>query len=327
MDVVLEALRAAADPSRLRILLLLSLGELTVGELVGVLVQSQPRVSRHLKVLTDAGLLERFREGSRVFYRLRRDRTEAKIAQRIIAMIPQDDVLRLQDRERLKDIERKRAERASKTNALKCMPEIERLRELGVDEVEVERAVRDMLPLSKAQKLLDMGTGTGHMLSLLGPDAGESLGVDKSSEVLAVARDRIRQGALREKGQLENCQLRQADILALPLADNSFDAVVLHQVLHYLEQPCAAIAQAARMLVPGGRLLVVDLARHHADDLHEKHGHRHLGFTDNEICDCLDTQGLQCETIRHLAHGGSGRLRVTLWLARRAEDRKQGVSP
>lgn len=307
MDAVLEALRAAADPTRLRVLALLESGELTVSELVSILGQSQPRISRHLKVLVDAGLLERFREGSWVFHRFRAD---VDLARRITALIPPGDPVRALDRERLGEIETKRAQAAEEYFA-KFAPEWDRLRQLDVDEEAVADQVRDMLTLGSDDRLLDLGAGTGRMLQVLGPDVGEALGIDRSHEMLAVARANLKRWGL------DNCQLRQGDILALPLESASFDAVVMHQVLHFLDRPWAAMAEAARVVRPGGRVLVVDLAPHTIEDLRERHAHRRLGFADGEVREWLADQGLTCETIRHLGRD-DGDLRVTLWLARKS---------
>ncbi|MBL4692884.1 MAG: metalloregulator ArsR/SmtB family transcription factor [Magnetovibrio sp.] len=308
MEDVLGAFRAAADLSRLRILCLLAAAELTVSELVSILGQSQPRVSRHLKVLLDAGLLVRFREGSWVFHRLNAQGQAKKLLQ----LVPANDQVHLQDLERLEDIEAKRAEIAERYFA-KYAPEWDRLRQLDVDEEQVANTVQDMLPLLNTQKLLDLGTGTGRMLQVLGPAAGEVVGVDRSHEMLAVARSNI------TRWGLDNCRLHQADILALPITSGSFDAVVLHQVLHFIKRPWLAIAEAERVLNMGGRLLIVDLAPHHMEDLRDVHAHNRLGFADEEVSEWLADQGFSCETIKHLSGGNRpDGLKVTIWLAKRA---------
>jgi len=309
MENVLAALRAAAAPPRLRILCLLEFGELTVSELVSILGQSQPCVSRHLKVLVDAGLLMRFREGSWVFYRMNGAGIEGLRARQIIALIPPTDPLRIQDAERRQDIELARAQVAEAYFA-KYAPEWDRLRQLDVDEDAVAGTVCDLLPLTQAQRLLDLGTGTGRMLQVLAPHVGEALGIDNSHEMLAVARANVKRWGL------ENCQLRQADILSLPLTYGRFDAIVLHQVLHFMDRPWVALACAARHLSPGGRLLIVDLAPHTLEDLREQHAHRRLGFADHEVRERLADQGLACETIRHLPERArADGLNVTIWLA------------
>jgi len=277
---------------------------------VSILGQSQPRISRHLKILVDAGLLTRFREGSWVFHRLKSDGA-GSAARKIVALLPMDDPVRVEDAQRLEEIGRARAQ-AAEAYFAKFAPEWDRLRQLDVDEADVADAVRTLLPMTPSQRLLDLGTGTGRMLQVLGPDVGEAWGIDVSHEMLAVARANLKRWGL------ENCQLRQADILSLPLAYGTFDAVVVHQVLHFLERPWAALAEAARLLVPGGRLLVVDLAPHDMEDLRDNHAHRRLGFSDAEVREWLADQGLTCETIRHLGKSGrSASLSVTIWLARR----------
>lgn len=315
MEIVLEALRAAADPTRLRILSLLESGELTVSELISILGQSQPRVSRHLKILVDAGLLERFREGSWVFHRLSLGEAGQR-ARAIVHLIPPDDPVRAQDLARLEEIEWQRA-RAAEDYFAKYAPEWDRLRQLDVDEETVATHVREMLPLTSKQRLLDLGTGTGRMLQVLGPDAGEALGLDNSHEMLAVARANLKRWGL------DNCQLRQGDILALPLVYGTFDAVVVHQVLHFLDRPWSAIAEASRVLAPGGRLLIVDLSPHAVEELRDVHAHRRLGFADDEVKDWLEAQSLTLETITHLP----GTLGVTIWLARRIGAATHGLEP
>ncbi|MBF0250497.1 MAG: metalloregulator ArsR/SmtB family transcription factor [Alphaproteobacteria bacterium] len=304
MDDVLNILRAAADPTRLRILCLLESGELSVSELVAILGQSQPRVSRHLKVLVDAGLLARLREGSWVFHRIQPSARARAAA--LTGMVPPDDPVRVLDHARLGEIERQRADEAEAYFA-RFAGEWDRLRQLDVDEEAIAAQIRVMLPLTHEQRLLDLGTGTGRMLQVLGPDAGEAVGVDASHDMLTVARANLKRWGLA------NCRVRQGDILALPGAQESFDAVVMHQVLHFLDRPWAAIAEAARTLRPGGQMLVVDLAPHGVEELRERHAHRRLGFADDEVGGWLEDQGLTVRAVHHMP----GALGVTIWLARR----------
>ena len=280
MDFLLTALKAAAEPTRLRLLALCAHGELTVSELTQILGQSQPRVSRHLKLLCDAGLLDRFREGTWAFYRLGERSAFAGLARTLIDAIPADDPTLALDLERLNAIKRARAEAAAeyfRENAARW----HEIRSLHVPERDVEAALLKLLPASGIQDLLDLGTGTGRMLELLGPKVERALGVDLSREMLAVARSNL------ERAGLRNCQVRQSDMYQLPLPSASFDAVLVHQVLHYAEEPAEVLAEAARVLRPGGRLVIVDFARHDHESLRTEHAHRRLGFGDEEIAGWL----------------------------------------
>ncbi|HXZ02330.1 MAG TPA: metalloregulator ArsR/SmtB family transcription factor [Stellaceae bacterium] len=304
MDDLLSGLRAAAEPTRLRLLVLCAQGELTVGELTEILGQSQPRVSRHLKLLCDAGLLDRFREGSWVFYR----RAEhGALARLLLELLPEADPTLALDRERLAQVQRQRAEQAAayfRANAARW----DRIRSLYIDEKEVEAALVRLLPTEELHDFLDIGTGTGRMLEIFGPRVERALGVDLSREMLAVARVNLERAALR------NCSIRQADMYQLPLAGASFDAAVIHQVLHYAEHPAQVIAEAARVLRPGGRLVIVDFAPHALEFLRTEHAHRRLGFADAEMTLWCRAAGLEPETVRRLP---GDPLTVSLWPARR----------
>src|SRR5690349_3123904 len=251
MDTLLTALKAAAEATRLRLLALCAQGELTVSELTQILGQSQPRVSRHLKLLCDAGLLARFREGTWAFYRLAETGAGAALARTLVEAIPADDPVLALDRERLEAIKRGRAEQAAtyfRENAARW----HEIRSLHVPERDVEAALVGLMPPGRVRDLLDVGTGTGRMLELFGPRVARALGIDSSREMLAVARANL------ERAGLRHCQVRQADMYQVPLPAGSFDVVIVHQVLHYAESPAGVLAEAARLLRPGGRLLVVD---------------------------------------------------------------------
>src|SRR5579863_3944584 len=249
MEHLLAALRAVAEPTRLRLLVLCARGELTVSELTRILGQSQPRVSRHLKLLCESGLLDRFREGSWVFYRLAEATPAAALARHLVAACGEDAPTIALDLQRLAAIKRQRADLARayfRENAAQW----DRIRSLYIDEREVEAALVDIIAAADPRDLLDIGTGTGRMLEVLAPRVERALGIDQSREMLASARVNL------ERAGLDNAVVRLGDMYQLPFADASFDAAIVHQVLHYADRPAAAIAEAARVLRPGGRLVI-----------------------------------------------------------------------
>ncbi len=303
MDQLLSALRAAAEATRLRILAVLSKGELTVGELVTILGQSQPRVSRHLKLMCEAGLLDRFQEGTTVFYRLADTGNTGSLNSAIIKLIPEDDESFGEVLEALALIRDERFEKAQ-TYFRENAASWDEIRSLHVAEGQVEDALLDMQGKEPVGRLLDVGTGTGRMLDLFAPFAEQGLGIDVSREMLSVAR-----GNLANKG-LQNCQLRQGDMYALGVADASQDLVIFHQVLHFADEPAKAIKEAARALSPIGNLLIADFAPHQEEFLRADHAHRRLGFAEEEMVQMGMQAGLACKAVKHL---DGGKLRVTLW--------------
>jgi ArsR family transcriptional regulator len=307
LDTLLNGLRAVAEPSRLRLLVLCSQGEWTVSELTQVLGQSQPRVSRHLKLLADAGLLERFREGSWVFYRRAHSGPGARLARNLCRMLPNEDADLALDRQRLAAVRAARQEQAARYFAAQAR-RWDQVRSLNLDEAGIEAALLELFGAEPPRSLLDIGTGTGRVLQLMAPRIGFGLGVDLSREMLAVAR------ASLDRTSLRNCQVRHGDMYHLPLPDGSFDAATLHNVLRFADDPGAALAEAARVLRPGGRLVVVDLAPHRLEFLREQHAHRRLGFADFEIEEWFAAAGLAFEAPVRI-HGDP--LTVVLWPARR----------
>jgi ArsR family transcriptional regulator len=311
LDALLNALRAAGEPTRLRLLALLAHNELAVTELTQILGQSQPRVSRHLKLLADAGLVERNQEGTWAFYRLAGKGGQAGVARTLVEWIPADDPALERDLERLGAVRKNRAEAAAgyfRANAAQW----NRIRSLHVDDSQVERAMLEAVGDRPIEALLDLGTGTGRILQVFSDRIGHGVGVDLSREMLAIAR------ASLDDRRTRHCQVRQGDIYALPFPAGSMDVVTIHQVLHFLDDPAAAIAEAARMVRVGGQLLIVDFASHRLEFLRNEYAHRRLGFDDEEVNGWCEAAGLERITVRHLGQGrGGGRekLTVTLWSA------------
>lgn len=305
LEQVLAGLRGAGEETRLRLLTLCARGELTVSDMTRILGQSQPRISRHLKVMVEAGLLERFREGAWVFYRLAYDGPGAALGRAVTAQLdPEDPVVAL-DAQRLGAL---RAERDAEADAYFSRNAVEwdRIRTLHVDDAEVERRLTALLPPDSAGEVLDVGTGTGRVLALYGPHVERAVGIDRSRDMLAVAR------ASLDRAGLANCMVRHGDMYQLPVPDGAFDSVVFHQVLHYAERPSEALAEAARVLRPGGRLVVVDFAPHDLEELREAHNHRRLGFSEKDVFDWCAGVGLLQRRAEHLP---GTPLTVTLWLA------------
>lgn len=316
MDTLLQGLRAVAEPTRLRLLALCAHAELTVTELTQILGQSQPRVSRHLKLLVDAGLLDRFREGTWAFYRLSEQGVCALLGQQIVGLIPSDDDTLTLDLERLEAIKRARAEQAAdyfRVNAEKW----KEISNYHIDASEIERAVLTLLPYEHVGELLDIGTGTGRMLEVYSHAASRAVGVDLSREMLSVARANL------EKAGLRNCQVRLGDMYQLPVPSKSFDSVTIHQVLHYADAPGDVISEAARALRPGGRLVVIDFTPHQEEALRINHAHRRLGFSDEEITHWLKRSGLTPSAVKHLE---GNPLTVGLWSARQPAGDTASVS-
>jgi ArsR family transcriptional regulator len=308
MDVLLAMLRAAGDPTRLRLILLLREAELTVSELTQILGQSQPRVSRHLKLLCEAGLLQRFKEGSWVFYRSAGAGVPAQFADLLSALAARDSTPFEADRKQLDAVRQARQAAAAeffKANA----GDWERIRSLHAPDQEVEAAVLALTETLPHAAVLDAGTGTGRMLELLAPHIRQGIGVDNSPEMLAIARDRL------ERMRAQHCQVRLGDIHRLPFAtgaSDGFDLAIFHQVLHYLEDPQSAVVEAARVLNRRGGVLIIDFAPHDLEFCRSELAHRRLGFSDNEVRSWFEAAGLKPSVSRSIAADG-GKLTVKLW--------------
>ncbi len=302
-------LKAAGEATRLRLLLLIAEAELTVSDLTAILRQSQPRLSRHLRLLAEAGLVQRYREGSWAFFRLGERGSAADIARALIARLDPNDPIIARDRERLAAVRAARAA-AAQNYFRRHAAEWDRIRRLHVADAAVEEAIRAALGDAPIRSLLDLGTGTGRMLELFATDIESGLGLDLSHDMLALARARLDRAGLR------HCSVRHGDIYDLALPRDSFDVVIVHQVLHFLDDSARALREAARVLRPGGRLLVVDFAPHDLEFLREEHAHRRLGFAAETVQQWMQAAGLDVVRQQTLPPGPEGKIAVSLWLGR-----------
>lgn len=311
LDTMVDTLKAAAESSRLRILALLSRGDLTVSDLTEILRQSQPRVSRHLKLLLEAGLIGRYQEGSWAFFRLADDDAARDLVHGLVSRVDPADLQVDRDLELLSEVKRRRQERAVdyfSRNAASW----DEIRSLHVADKAVETALLKLIGKRPFQSMLDLGTGTGRLLEILSPLYRRGIGIDMSREMLAVARANL------DRAGIATAQVRQGDIFAPPVERDSFDLVTIHQVLHYLDDPARAVREAARLLRPGGRLVVVDFAPHELEFLRSEHAHQRLGFSDRQMEEWFADAGLDVEeqqAFQPAASSDAG-LTVKLWLGR-----------
>jgi ubiquinone/menaquinone biosynthesis C-methylase UbiE/DNA-binding transcriptional ArsR family regulator len=309
-DRVLDVLRAIGEETRLQIVVLLQHGELTVTDLTEILGQSQPRISRHLKVLTDAGVLDKHREGTWVFFDLVADGPIAELVAEVVARVSRHDAAVAIDLDRLAAVRARRTASAQEYFA-GVAPRWDEERSLHAADEVVEAAVLDVASQQRYTSMLDLGTGTGRMLQLLAHDGVErAIGLDASHSMLAVARSNL------ERAEVRRVDLRQGDVYSPPLDRKAFDLVVIHQVLHFLDDPARAIREAARLLSPGGRLLIVDFAPHSLEFLRNEHAHRRLGFRTDTVTGWMAHAGLDVGPTRTIEPPGDAaeRLTVCLWV-------------
>jgi ArsR family transcriptional regulator len=311
LDRMVDTLKAAAESSRMRILALLVRGDLTVSDLTDILNQSQPRVSRHLKLLLEAGLIGRYQEGSWAYFRLSDDDAAREFVQGLVGGLHAADPQIERDLERLAAVKRRRQERATEyfsANAARW----DELRALHVADDAVEAALKRHVGKRPFQAMLDLGTGTGRLLEIFAPLYRRGVGIDMSREMLTVARANL------DRAGVNHAQVRQGDIYAPPVERDAYDLVTMHQVLHYLDDPALAIREAARLLRASGRLAIVDFAPHQLEFLREEHAHLRLGFSDRQIAEWLAETGLDLEATETFQPRGGGRdkLTVKLWIGR-----------
>ena len=297
---------------------LLGVMELAVGELAQVLGQSQPRVSRHVGILCDASLAERHREGSWVFLRAPDltgpdgDPVVGAVSQ-LLAAAENDDPdfssVCEEDRRQLAAIRASRDESAATYFAVHAQ-HWDQLRSLHSPDGQVEEQLLQALGAESLGDVLDIGTGTGRMAELFAPRAGSIVALDKSLDMLRLARAKLQH---LPAGRAE---LVQGDFGNLPFAAHRFDTVLLHQVLHFAQDPGAALAEAARVTRPGGRIAIVDFASHEREELRDRYAHARLGFSDKAMASLLDEAGYQAAVPISL-HGGE--LVVKIWLGERTD--------
>ncbi len=305
-------MRALADPTRLRIVLLIRQLELSVGEVVQILGQSQPRVSRHIRILDEAGIAIRRKEGSWVFLRpgpaltcgaldpvfAMSDTSETRIVQRDLA--------------KLSEVRSARANMAADYFAAHAS-EWDMLRSLHIADTEVELAMQNILKVAPLGRVLDIGTGTGRMMELFAPDALRFVAVDNNSEMLRVARAKLT-GEGMDRATAARVEIMLGDFNALPLDDASFDTILFHQVLHYAQAPERVIAEAARVLAPSGRMMIVDFAAHDREELRTVHAHARLGFSDHLIKSAFEVNGVR---LAHHVELDGGALAVKIWMGQK----------
>ena len=311
---MLDVLRAIGEETRLRIVALLHHGELTVTDLTDILGQSQPRISRHLKLLADAGVVDKHREGTWAFFDLPPNGPIGELVSDVLALTDKHDTVLASDLDRLTFVRSGRTASAQEYFA-GIAPRWDQERSLHASDATVEQAILDAIGTTAYKSVLDVGTGTGRILQLLGHNAERAVGLDTSHSMLAVARANL------ERAEVRGIDLRQGDVYSPPFDRNSFDLIVIHQVLHFLDDPARAVREAARLLTPGGRLLIVDFAPHSLEFLRTDHAHRRLGFRTDTVEGWLEQSGLDVPTTSSIA---GDRLTVSLWLG---QDRRNKVVP
>jgi ubiquinone/menaquinone biosynthesis C-methylase UbiE len=309
MEALLASLRAAAEPTRLRLLALAGRGAFCVSEFTEILGQSQPRLSRHLKLLCDCRLLDRVREGANVWFALPHGEAGA-LPRDLVARLPVDDPVLEADRRQAARVLAERARVASESFRRQGA-DWDEMRALDLPAQAVETALLALVP-DGAGRLLDIGTGTGRVLELLAPQVRHGVGVDASKAMLALARSRL------ARAGVAHCSVRLADMYRLPLASSSFDLAVVQMVLHYAEDPPGVLAEAARVLRPGGSLIVIDLAHHDRGDLAARLAHRWPGFTDAAMRSLLEDAGLRKGEPVSIEPAAA--LTIRIWPATRAAD-------
>ncbi len=319
-DQLVQCFKALGDPTRLRLIALISAGERTVKDLTDILAQSQPRISRHLRLLADAGLVERSREGAWMYYRLTGDAARLTVVEAALAAVRGDCADLVRDRQRLVDVKQRNREAADAYFAAHAA-EWDRIRALHVPESDVEAAMLAAAGPGPFRAMLDIGTGTGRMLELFAGRYTRAIGIDRSQPMLALARTNL------ERAGIGHARVRAGDILSLAVPQAAFDLVIIHQVLHFLDEPADAVSEAARALAPGGRLVIADFAPHDLEFLRAQHAHRRFGFSNEQVGGWMTDAGLSEVAVRDLALSGDTEhaLTVTIWSAVSGPTQKRAI--
>ena len=305
MEKLLQGLRAAAEPTRLRIIALCGHAELSVTELVMILGQTQPRVSRHLKLLVEGGLLQRNKEGNRAYYRLSTEAEGADLARMLNDLMPGEDEVHALDLSRLSSVKADRV-RYAESFLDPYSQEITELRGMWPSDEVIDKCILELLKDRSIQNLLDLGTGAGRILRTIAPFVVKGTGIDNSLEMLSIARARLDQDGIK------NCQVRVGDMYRLPFKKNRFDLITINSLLRYADEPKKVIAEAARVLEKKGALLIVDLAAHDLSALRDEYGHSWLGFSEAEMAEMLSEENLTVGRVKHI---DGQKLNVCIWLA------------
>lgn len=310
-DAYVDCLKSIAEPSRLRILRLLRDGDLTVSDLTTILGQSQPRVSRHLKLLMESHLINRWQEGSWALFRLVSSGTKAELVHTLLEGLDPNDPVILRDMERLESVKQRRRAAAADYFAQNAAS-WDKIRMLHVADREVEEAIFDVTGKGPFNAMLDIGTGTGRMLELFAPYYRSAVGIDASREMLGVARSNL------EAAGVANAEVRLGDVYNMPVERNAYDLIVIHQVLHFLDDPAAALREAMRSLAPSGKLVIVDFAPHEMEFLRAEHQHQRLGFDTKVVEGWFREVGLRPAAKKSLSPSksiNSDPLTVMIWVA------------
>ena len=312
LNEMVDVLKAVAETTRLRILFLLDKGDLTVSDITKILGQSQPRVSRHLRLLMEARLIERYQEGAWAYFSLSSCSLRREMLKIVLQHIDVEDNLINADLMRLGEVKKERS-LAAAAYFSKNAHDWDKLRLLHVPDNTVEQTMVELVGTTPFQSMLDIGTGTGSLLKLFSPLYTRAIGIDNNRDMLAVARVNL------DKAGISNAQVRLGDVANLPVENETFNLVTIYQVLHFLSDPESAIFEAARVMRPGARLIIVDYAPHELEYLREKYAHIRMGFSDTQMADWLDKAGLTLEktlSFQPQQNGNTKGLTIKLWLAR-----------